>query len=327
MVAKPPTAHSHFREGFAALWHEPLLLVGELTWRWCFGFSALALAIISIALFLKSLTISPVDELLLHSFQPILLGVAGRHIFRGSLSRLLVEQGILLLGLAVLWAFAATTGRAATLRRLVAMFASGEDSERSDWHFASIFVLQFLRAVWSLIASAVGAGLLVYGMILARAEHPLRAALVLSFGTGVAWLAGLGLRWYLGVAPLFCIRNGAGAMDALDQTVSFSARHAGRLSLLGLSFDALRLVWFGTMFLVFLATLGFAGRIGAGWTALLMCIVVLVYFAGVDLLYLARLGSYVSLSEDDAPPAAAPEAVAPPDRPEPTDLGPVIGLA
>ena len=49
---------SPFRDGFAALWHEPALLAAELTWRWCFGLSAWGLGIVSrSALFLDSLTV------------------------------------------------------------------------------------------------------------------------------------------------------------------------------------------------------------------------------------------------------------------------------
>ena len=47
-----------------------------------------------------------------------------QHIFRGSLTRFVLEQSVLLLGVTLLWCFAATVGRAATLRRLVAMFSA-----------------------------------------------------------------------------------------------------------------------------------------------------------------------------------------------------------
>jgi len=47
-------------------------------------------------------------------------------------------------------------------------------------------------------------------------------------------------------------------------------------------------------------TLGLAHQIARGWIALLMAVVVLIYFAGADLLHLARLGAYVALAEDDA---------------------------
>ncbi len=65
-----PSAHSPLQDGFAALWHEPVLFAAELVWRWCFGLAAWSLAIISAVWFLDSLKISPGDELLLGTLQP-----------------------------------------------------------------------------------------------------------------------------------------------------------------------------------------------------------------------------------------------------------------
>ncbi len=187
------------------------------------------LGAVAIALFLDSLKISAADEFLLRSQQPHLLSNALQHIFRGSLSRFVLEQTVLLLGTLLLWALATTAGRAATLRRLVAMFSVEEETSSLRWNFAPIFVLQLLRATWSLIALAVGAGFLVWGIVMAQDEHPLRAAIALSFGVGLAGLTGILLNWYFGLAPLFCVRNNVGAAEALDQTVGFSSRQPGRL--------------------------------------------------------------------------------------------------
>jgi len=295
--------HSAFQDGFAALWHDPALLLGEITWRWCFGCSAWALAIVSAALFLDSLKISHGDEFLLGTLQPLLIGSAVRHIFHGSAARFVAEQVALVLGLTLLWSLAATAGRAATLRRLVAMFSADEEPETLRWEFGPIFVLQLLRATWSLIALSVMILLLALGSIMAADGRPVRAAFCLSFGVGLAAASGVALNWFLGVAPLFCIRSGAGAMDALAQCVDFAARQSGRLCGLGLGFGALRLVWAGTMFFVVLAPINWARHIASGWVMVAMAALALVYFAGADLLYLARLGAYASLAEDDSRPA------------------------
>ncbi|MFZ0311140.1 MAG: hypothetical protein WAL85_00415 [Candidatus Korobacteraceae bacterium] len=317
-----PTSNSPspFRDGFAALRHEPALLAAELTWRWCFGLSAWGVSIISLALFLDSVTVAPVDQFLLRTFQPQLLENALQHIFRGSLARFVLEQTALLLGVTVLWSFAATAGRAATLQRLVAMFSAEDEPQSMEWRFAPIFVLQLLRVMWTMIAVAVGFGLFLYGMITAQNGHAMRVALALSAGLGVAYLA-MVLNWFFGIAPLFCIRNGADAMEALEQAVDFAARRAGRLFLLAIGFFALRLVWIGTMWLAFLSPLSWVSRIGGRWTMLLMAVVALVYFAGADLLYLARLGAYVSLAED-----GAEQAVEVMQSEPPVGLVPSVGL-
>jgi len=291
---------SPFRDGFAALWHEPALLAAELTWRWCFGLSTWILGIVSIRLFLDSLTVRPVDQLLLRTMQPVLLMEAAQHIFRGSLSRFLLLLSVLLLGLALLWSFAATAGRTATLHRLAAMFRieGDDDLETARWNLGPVFVLQLLRAIWFLTALGAAISLFFYGAAMASGGHAVRAALALSFGMcGVCVMGGI-FTWYLGAAPLFCVRNGVSAREALDQVVDFSANYAGRLAVLGLVFFMLRLFWAGMMFLAILAPLSWAGTMGTRWTLVLMGLMVLVYSAGADWLRLARLGAYVSLSEE-----------------------------
>jgi len=293
-------AHSPFRDGFAALWHEPALFAAELTWRWCFGLAAWGLAIISLALFLDSLKISAGDEILFGTLQPYLLVGVVRHIFRGSLNRFLGEQTVLLFGLTLLWAFAATAGRAATLRRLVAMFSADEEPRTMSRQFTSVLVLNLLRAMWTQISLMAVIVSLMVGILMSHQQRAALAALWLGFGIGLSWAFGVMLNWFFGLAPLFCIRNGAGAAEALAQSVDFSSRQAGRLFGLGIAFGMLRLVWAGTMFLAFFAPLRLAHHVARGWIALLMAIVALVYFAGTDFLYLARLGAYVALAEDDA---------------------------
>jgi hypothetical protein len=332
-MSHPGSDGSPFKDGFAALWHEPALLAAELTWRWCFGFAAWALVIISGGLFLDSLKLSRADEFLLGTLQPQLLSGAFQHIFRGSLTRFVLEQSVLLLGVTLLWCFAATVGRAATLRRLVAMFSADDEPGPMTWQLVPIFVLHLLRAAWSLIALSVAIACLIVGTVMAGKDRAVLAALWLVFGTGMACWFGATLNWFLGVAPLFCIRNGASAMDALAQSVDFVSRRGGRLFLLGLGFVPFRLVWLGTMTLAIFAPLNLARHLAFGWVLLIMAAIALLYFAGTDLLHLARLAAYASLAEDDAHPAPAPEASPPPgpvlapEADQPTEIAPAVDPA
>ena len=116
-------------------------------------------------------------------------------------------------------------------------------------------------------------------------------------------------------------------MEALKQAVDFTAEQAGRLFLLAVGFFALRLVWAGTMWLAFLSPLNWIAQIGGRWTMLLMAAVALVYFAGADLLYLARLAGYVSLVEDDSHPAPTIEPAMPPASNQKPEILPLVGLA
>jgi hypothetical protein len=241
-----------------------------------------------------------------------LLSGAFQHILRGSLTRFVLEQSVVLLGVTLLWCFAATVGRAATLRRLVAMFSADDEPGEMTWQFAPIFVLHLLRAAWSLIAVSVAIACLIIGSAMVGSGRAGLPVLILALGIGLACWFGAALNWFLGVAPLFCIRNGAPAIDALAQSVDFVSRRGGRQFLLGLGFLPLRLVWFGTMMLAMFAPLSLARHLAAGWVLLIMAAIALIYFAGADLLHLARLGAYASLAEDDAHPVPAPEASNPP---------------
>lgn len=301
------------------------MLAGELTWRWCFGVSMLALAVFSTGVFLDSVQVSKFDQLLLATWQPQLLAAALRHIFRGTLSRFLLEQALLIVGVTLLWSFASAVGRAATLRRQVAMFRSDDESQPSGWHFGSVFLLQLLRAMWTQIAFVITVFLLIYGSTMAGLERPLMAALALSFGLAFAGFIGFSLNWHLGLAPMFCIRNGVNAREAIDQTLAFSSRQGGRLFLLGLGFFALRLLWMAAMGTVFLAPLNLTGYIGGHWIGGMMGLLALLYFAGADALYLARWGAYVSLAEEDSRPAPEPEM--PPQPSTPIEIIPLEGLA
>lgn len=285
----------------------------------------LALALFSTGVFLDSIKVSKLDQLLLGTFQPQLLAAALRHMFHRSLGRFLLGQALLTLGVTLLWSFASAVGRAATLRRLVTMFSSDDESQPPAWRFRSIFLLHLLRAMWTQIALAVAVFLLIYGGTMAKLEHPFAAALALSFGVAFASFVGFLLNWYLGIAPLFCIRNGARAKEAVEQAIEFSSRLSGRLFLLGLGFFTLRLMWAAMMGALFLAPLNLAGTIGARWIALMMGLLALVYLVGADALHLARWGAYVSLADEDSRPAAEPEM--PPQPSALIEIIPLHGLA
>src|ERR1019366_942062 len=209
--------------------------------------------------------------------------------------------------------FAATAGRAATLRRLVAMFSADDEPSQMTWQFSSIFVLHLLRAAWSLIALSVAIACLIIGGAMAAKDRAGMAALWLVFGTGLAFWFGAALNWFFGVAPLFCIRNSAPAMDALAQSVDFVSRRGGRLSLLGLGFLPLRLVWLGTMTLAMFAPLNLARHLAAGWVLLIMAATAFLYSPEPVLLHLAGLPPSFSRAKDVAHPVPSPRAGNPPD--------------
>jgi hypothetical protein len=308
----PGHLRSPFQEGFAALREEPLLLAAELTWRWCFGFAAWLLVLAASALFLDSLKVSELDRFLLSTMQPALEWSALNHILHGALLRYVWTKFIVVTGLTLLWCFAAAAGRAASLRNLIARLGGEDRAEGSGWQFGPMFQPHLLRAIWTWAAIGCFAGSIFLGTAMQQQRHPARAAFFYVFGIALSLVFGVVLNWFFGLAPLFCIREQASARDALSLTLDFCARQGGRLFGMSLGFLALRLVWAGSMFLLILAPTELAKHLALGWILLLMFLLSLVYFAGADALYLARLGAYAALAEIDTQPAPAVGPEAPP---------------
>ena len=310
-MSQPGNLRSPFQEGFAALREEPLLLIGELTWRWCFGIAAWILVLGSATLFLASLTIAPIDQSLFQTFQPALAWLALAHIAHGTLLRYLWTKAIVLTGVTLLWCIASAVGRPASLRDLLALVGDDDRPHDTDedagWQFRPMFTIFLLRALWTWIAIACFAASFLLGTAMLQQQRAARAAFFYVFGVALSIVFGVVLNWFFGLAPLFCIRNQANARDAVSLTIDFCARQGGRIFGLSLGFLAMRLVWAASMFLLVLVPTSLFKHVAMGWILLLMSFLFLIYLAGADALYLARLGAYAALAEIDAQPSPAPE--------------------
>ncbi len=322
---QPGNLRSPFQEGFAALREEPLLFAAELAWRWCFALAAWLLMLVATALFLDSLKVSELDQFLLSTLQPALEWSALNHILHGALLRAVWIKFIVLAGLTLLWAFAAAIGRTAALRNLVALFGSEDRDEHAGWQFRPMFQLHLVRAIWTWTAIGCLVGSIMLGTAM-QPQHAARAAFFYVFGIALSLIFGVMLNRFFGLAPLFCIRNQASAGDAIWLTLDFCERQCGRLFGLSLGFLALRLVWAGSMFFLFLAPMSLGKHLAVGWIILLMLGFSLIYFAGADALSLARLGAYAALAEIDAQPAPEPEPTPEPHSGAPLNL-PVVDWA
>jgi hypothetical protein len=313
---EPGYSRSRFQEGFAALREEPLLLAAELSWRWCFALAAWLIALFAAAMFLDSLPASSLDRFLLGTLNPALESSALSHILHGALLRYIWIKFIVLAGLTLLWAFASAVGRAASLRNLIAL-AGGEDrDEDAGWQLRPMFQLHLLRALWTWTALGcfLASGLL--GNLMWQQRHAARAGFFCVFGLSLSIVFGVMLNWIFGLAPLFCIRAQAKARDAVTITLEFCTRQGGRLFGMTLAFLALRIVWAGSMFFLVLAPTALGKHVALGWQFLVMGILFLIYLAGADALYLARLGAYAVLAEIDAQPDPEPTPAPQPWTPE-----------
>jgi hypothetical protein len=312
VMAQPANLRSPFQEGFAALREEPLLFLSELTWRWCFALSAWLLALSAAALFLDSIPVSALDRLLLGTLQPALEWSEIAHLFHGTQLLVVWVKFIVLAGLTLLWCLAATGGRTASLRNLVALFGGDDRDEGSGWQFWPMFQLHLVRALWTWTAVACFVVSFLLGSAMQGQQRAARAAFFYVFGIVLSLLFGVILNWFFGLAPLFCIRNQTSARDAVSLALDFCARQGGRLLGLSTAFFALRIVWAGSMFLLVLAPTGWGKHVAIGWVLLLMGFLTWIYLAGADALYLARLGAYAALAEIDAQPAPEPKPEAKP---------------
>ena len=320
-MSQPGSQRSPFQEGFSALREEPLLLPAELTWRWGFGFAASVLVLGAAVLFLDSITISPADQFLLGTLQPVLAWSAIAHIFHGTLLRYLWTKFIVLAGLTLLWCLAATFGRVASLRNLVALLGGDDRAEDAGWQFRPMFQLHLLRALWTWTAIGCFAASILMGTTMLHQQRAARAAFFYVFGIALSTVFGVALNWFFGLAPLFCIRHQASAHDAVSLTLDFCARQGGRLFGLSLGFLGLRLVWAGSMFFLVLAPTSLGKHVAVGWVLLMMGFLFLIYLVGADALYLARLAAYAWLAEIDAQPAPTSE---PAPLPQPSTPFPPI---
>jgi hypothetical protein len=302
----PVDSRSPFQEGFAALRNEPLLLPAELMWRWCFALTAWILALGAAALFLDSINVSALDRFLLGSAQPALERSALNHIFHGALLRAIWIKFIVLAGLTFMWSFAAALGRAASLRSLLARCSSDDRAETVAWQFRPMFQLHLLRALWTWIAIGCLTASLLLGTVMQQRHHAAPAAFFYVFGVALSIVFGVILNWIFGLAPLFCIRNQTRAREAMSLTLDFCSRQGARLFGLSLGFLALRAVWAGSMFFLVLAPANLGKHVAFGRILAMMGVLFLVYLAGADALYLARLGAFCALAEIDAAPKPEP---------------------
>jgi hypothetical protein len=311
----PGYARSPFQEGFSALREEPLLLVAELTWRWCFALASWIIVLFAAVLFLDGLKVDALDRFLLATMQPALERTALIHVFHGALLRIVWIKFIVLAAVTVLWAFAAAVGHAASLRNLIPL-AGGEDhDEDAGWQFHPMFQLHLLRALWTWIALGCAIASLFLGHRILQASHPARGAFFYVFGFSLSIVFGVILNWMFGLAPLFCIRHQVNARNAVALTLDFCTRQGERLFGLSLAFLALRVFWAASMFFVVLAPTGLGKNVAVGWELLMMSGLFLIYLVGADALHIAQLGAYASLADIDAQPAPEPPPLAPTPQP------------
>jgi hypothetical protein len=312
------------REGFSAVFRDPLIYGAELAWRWTYSIASLLLIAYGVLLFLNSLPVTDRDAFGLSGIIPALFAEALANIFRGSGPKMMRLALMLFLGLGILWLVAATVGRAATLSALL----------RKSAPWRQIYTLHLLRLMVATAAYIAYGGAIAGALSSARfdngggydvAEFYL-VFLVLSMIISMAWSSA---SWYLSLGPILAARNGTGVLDSLYDAAALLRRRASQFSWVGIFFGLLRAaIWFGGFF-AFLALLGAAAEAPKGVGIALFLLFAAAYSAVSNLIYLLRMAAYVRIADWDEEEgsrriATVPQPEALPPSPPPLVDPPVV---
>ena len=202
---------------------------------------------------------------------------------------------VLVLALGLAWIVIASLGRAAILETLIE-YCRGS---RGRVRLTSLLLLNSLRAATFLAATVGVVGALLVARAASSPDNPSPGSVLLIFWT-LAMLVGLAwslLNWYLSLAAIFVVKDGASTFAALAAATDLCRSRPGSV--------AAAATWFGVAHTVMfvLATsaaafpLGFADVLPGGMVLGGLLLVTLLYFAVVDFLYVGRLAAYVFMIE------------------------------
>lgn len=337
MAAPSPTV-----EGFRAAFRRPTLTFAEIAWRWTIGATTATLFIFYCVEYLDSLPVTNADAALLSTRQPSLVGRAITHILRGSMNRAVLAALLAALTLSLLWIVAASMGRLATVRGMLAYFRREVDSNVSaaivpdsanqgvidvsneaqggerPRPIRALIDLSVLRVavVLATILALVGAAIL--SSMVSTSAHPQPGLSVVLFFplAGFICMAALALNWWLALAGVFAVRDGDDAQAALSAAVAFFREHTGSVFAVSTWIGLAHLVAFSIATTAVSLPLALLGVAPSRLVLAGIILVTVTYFAVADWLYMARLAGYIYIAERHD--AAASSAPLPVPRPEPS---------
>lgn len=324
-------------EGFRAALRRPSLTLAEMMWRWTAGATAAAVFVFGLFEYLDTLPVTNGELLFLRTRHPYLVAEAIAHILRGSLDRAVIAGLFAALMLMVLWIFAASLGRFATVRVLVEYFrrdagivSTGgvpDDGERdvasnvsTSATLPALLRLNFLRAALALAAAFgfVGASILAGFASPDANPRPGLAFLLFVPLAGLICFAWGALNWLLSLAGTFAVRNDndEDAVGSISAAVTLCRERTGAVFAVSIWTGLAHLIAFVGATTVASMPLGLAGFLPWRLVVAAVILVTLAYFAVADWLYMARLAGYVCIAEMPeallAPPPAAPQLGPPP---------------
>jgi hypothetical protein len=311
------------RAGFRAAFRRPEVVVAEIVWRWAFGAAAGAIVAVALLRFLASLTVTEGDLFGLRSGLPPLMADAILHIFEGAGARLLRLTLVSAAAIAVLWMLAASAGRAATLRALVADVPA---SFRARHALGSLLGVNFFRVFVTFLGAlaAVGAAILA-GHAANLTEDPsiLMFNVVFLALLFVACLAWSTLNWYFSLAPIFVVRDHRSAFASVADAVHLVRRRNWDMAVVSTLYGLLKLFAIAVATVLSLLPLGFIAEWPWELTTAVLVVIALAYFAVADVLYIARLASYLLIADQERA-REVEEAARPSASPVPAEQSPPV---
>ena len=193
--------------------------------------------------------------------------------------------------LVVLWIAAATFGRAATLRALL-----GPQCNKVRW--SALVGVSVLRVALLFVAilAFVGSSILVGRMFRGAPEY-LGAAILLSLGVNLL-VVGLWslLNWFLTLAPIYVLRDGAGTFAAFGASVDLFRDRSGPYMGAAMALGLVRLGLITVASVLSLIPLGMIGNFPMGAVVTAGIALALFYYALTDAVQIWRIAAYVSLA-------------------------------
>jgi hypothetical protein len=282
------------RAGFTSIFRDPAVFAAELAWRWAFAITAWLLIAYALLMFLQSLTVTDSDYLGLLGIFPGTIRAALESIFHGSGPKLVRLAVSLWFGLTLLWWFAASAGRTATLNALM----PGAAVRLKD-----MLGIHALRA--GLAAMAVLAYLGAIAAAAAFSQEPggrddtwfYLVAMPLLIIVSMVWST---LAWYLAIAPIVAAERGVGAVESFVEAAALAKRQPAQFTWVGFFYGGLRYLAAIFSFFVLIVMLSATVELpaGSGWVALLMWAAAFSFVS--TLIGTARLAALVRIVRWDA---------------------------
>jgi hypothetical protein len=300
--------------GLRFVFRQPILGLAEIAWRWTSATIAWLLFCFLGFEYLDSLPVTKGDRLLLGSGVPSLaLGALERILLSGS-TRFLLAFAICLIAVCITWVFAASAGRAATLRVLLeqaahdytleksavlADDAQGSLAAPSRLISSTVVLLHVCRAALLLgTLSALFGAVIVAGLAASDHDpHPGTAVLLFLFLSGAIAILWYGLDWLLSTAPIFAIRDGESTLGAISGAATFVGQNFGALVRSSGVFGAIHLVIFFAATSLVSAPLAMARIFPPATILLSIFVLTLLYFVLIDFLRVARLAAYICMAD------------------------------